>query len=333
MTMNYAFLSPLSCQRMRLNFRLSPYWLALMLITWGAARSASGQGQPQPAADRGVLSEPTFEATSIQRQPVNRATILISFNARTVTSQLDIKVAGSSSTLHRSEMKPDELATTLSGLRPGQKPQQLSATVTSASGYSGALAISGTVLDEGFRSTDLAASLPYDNKNGQVKVGTAKGTESGPVTVSGKPVGQTKVDGYVVTGKVRVNLKGVSKVQSTDQQISVTAEGISLLNNAPALTSTDTQVLRSVTFAAAVGDRGRIITEVTWKDKSGRAYVTRSYLDVMADANSLYTSTSGFVDLEIQQLNANHVAHRATDEEYASSLNRILSGETEAKVK
>jgi hypothetical protein len=77
---------------------------------------------------------------------------------------------------------------------------------------------------------------------------------------------------------------------------------------------------------------GRIITELSGKKTDSKPYARRSYLYVLADSKKLYTSTSGFVDLDIQKLKADLDAHAISQDQYNLRLNAILSGATESGV-
>jgi hypothetical protein len=52
-------------------------------------------------------------------------------------------------------------------------------------------------------------------------------------------------------------------------------------------------------------------------------------LYVLADPNQLYTSTSGFIDLDVQKLKADRAANRIDEGQYAARMTAILSGATE----
>jgi hypothetical protein len=270
----------------------------------------------------------TFRQAEIKRQKLTKTEVQITLQARSTIPKLNVTIAGVTNDLHPSEIPSDTYQESMVGVQSGQKPQ-LTKTITSADGYAGELAITARAVNPGFGVSESKTVLPYETKNGQLKLEATKGGRTGPVGVSAKPTKYTVTDGYVVKGEVGVSLKGVSKLKDEGLAVTVTAEGITLLNRRQSTPNTSQDFYQSVTFAAADGDRGRITTQVSGKTESGKDYVRRSYLYVLADPNQLYTSTSGFLDLDIQKLKADRAANRIDEGQYAARMTAILSGATE----
>lgn len=270
----------------------------------------------------------TFRPGEIKRQKLTKTEVQITLEARSAIPQLNITVAGITNDLHPSETPSNTYEQSMVGVQSGQKPQ-LTGTITSADGYAGELAITARSVSPGFAITESKAVVPYETENGRLKLDATKGSGTGPVGVSAEPTKYTITDGYVVKGEVGVSLKGVSKLKDEGLSVTVTAEGVTLLNREQSTPNTSQDFYQSVTFAAADGDRGRITTQVSGKTESGKDYLRRSYLYVLADPNQLYTSTSGFIDLDIQKLKADRAANRIDAGQYTSRMTAILSGTTE----
>jgi hypothetical protein len=216
-------------------------------------------------------------------------------------------------------------------MQPGQKPQ-IAGRITTTAGQTGQISISGRTLNSNSDVPDVHADVPFRNQKGQLKLSSP--TATGPVAISVKPTNQTVGDGYVVKGDLTVSLKAVSNVQPSGVTVDTSAEGVTLVSSAPSanLAPSATDVTRSITFVASDGQRGRILTQIKGKTRTGKDYIRRAYLYVLADANKLYTSSSGFVDLEIQKLQADHDARRISDDQYNAGVNAVLSGATESGV-
>jgi hypothetical protein len=270
----------------------------------------------------------TFRPAEIKRQKLTKTNVQITFQARSAIPELDVMVAGITNALHASEIPSGTYQENMMGLQNGQKNQMTKA-ITSAEGYSGEIAITARTVKPGFEVAEFKTVLPYETKNGQLKLETTKSGRSGPVGVTAKPTKYTITDGYVVKGEVGVSLKGVSKLKDEGLSLTVNAEGITLLDRQESAANTSQDFYQSITFAAGDGDRGRITTQVSGKTESGKDYVRRSYLYVLADPNQLYTSTSSFIDLDIQKLKADRAANRIDEGQYAARMTAILSGATE----
>jgi hypothetical protein len=301
-----------------------------LLLTLGSHISA-GQTIPAIRYDSAPQSDTSFHATEVKRQKVTTTTVLLTLTAKMDVAQLDLKLSGTTAELHHSEMKADLNERSISGLQAGQKPQ-LTGQITTAAGQSGQISISGRATNSGFAVPDVNAHVPFQNQKGQLKLSSPTG--SGPVGVSAKPTSQTVGDGYVVKGDVTVSLKAVSDVPAAGLTVDVNAEGITLLTSAPSQSQppTASDVTRSITFVARDGQKGRILTQITGKTRNGKDYVRRSYLYVLATPNQLFTSSSGFVDLDIQKLKADLDTHLVTSGQFAAGMNAILSGATESGV-
>lgn len=283
-----------------------------------------------PQTDTSPTAAPTFRPIDVKRQKLTKTDVQITVQARSDISQLHVMVAGFTNELTESGTPSATSTHEMGDIRSGQK-SQLTKSVTSADGYSGVLDIIAQAVSPGlgiaFGGNESKATLPYATKDGRLKLQATKASQAGLVGVTAKPTKYTVTDGYVVKGEVTVSLKGVSQLK--DQVVTTTAEGITLLDHAQSPSNTSQQFEQSVTFAAADGDRGRITTQVSGKTTSGKDYVRRSYLYVLAGPDKLYTSTSGFVDLDIQKLKADRAANRIDDVRYAARLTEILSGATE----
>ena len=220
----------------------------------------------------------------------------------------------------------------LAALKVGQKPQ-FAGEITTANGQSGQITISGVALNSGTANApQIRAAVPFHNQDGQLRIGKVNGI--GPLAIAAKPTSQTMSDGYVVKGDVTVSLKAVNNVPSAGLSVDVSAEGVTLLaTEAPdAQPASPAEIARSITFVVRDGQRGRILTQLSGKTAGGKDYIRRSYLYVMATPTQVLTSTSGFVDLDIQQLKASLAAHAISGEEYAAAMDAILSGATESGV-
>jgi hypothetical protein len=270
-----------------------------------------------------------FRPAEIKRQKLTQTEVQITLQARSAIPELDVTVAGITNDLQQTEATTEPYRQSMSQVQKGQKPQ-LTKTITSVDGYSGELDIMARMVNPGFGVTESRTVMPYETKGGQFKLSATKGSQGGAIGVSAKPTKYTVTDGYVVKGAVGVSLKGVSKLQEQSISVTVTAEGVTLLDRDKSTPSSAQQFWQSITFAAADGQRGRITTQVSGKTEAGKDYARRSYLYVLADPNQLFTSTSGFVDLDIQKLKADRAANRIDDTQYTAGLTAILSGSTEA---
>jgi hypothetical protein len=285
-----------------------------------------GQGQATRQMDVAPAGV-TFRPTEVKRQKLTKTDVQITLQAHSAIPELDVMVAGITNALHASEIPSGSYQESMKGLQNGQR-NQLTKAITSAEGYSGEIAITTRAVKPGSEVAEFKTVLPYETKNGQLKLETTKSGRSGPVGVTAKPTKYTIADGYVVKGEVGVSLKGVSKLKDEGLSVTVNAEGITLLDRQQSA-NTSQDFHQSITFAAADGERGRITTQVSGKTESGKDYVRRSYLYVLGDPNQLYTSTSGFIDLDIQKLKADRAANRIDEGQYAARMTAILSGATE----
>lgn len=304
--------------------RGSSLWCVAFLLT----QTLSLPGQAPTQTDISPTAGPAFRQTEVKRQKLTKTDVQITVQARSDIPELNLTVVGITNDLPQSETPSGTYQQSMAGIHSGQK-SQLTKSITSAEGYGGELDITARAVNPGFGVTESKATLPYETKDGRLKLQSTKGGQTGPVGVSAKPTKYTVTEGYVVKGEVGVSLKGVSKLQEQGLSVTVTAEGITLLEQGQPTPNTPQQFTQSVTFAAADGDRGRITTQVSGKTEAGRDYVRRSYLYVLADPNQLYTSTSGFVDLDIQKLKADRAANRIDEAQYATRMTAILSGATE----
>jgi len=286
------------------------------------------RGQAPSQTDISPTGAATFRQGEIKRQKLTKTEVQITLQARSDIPELNLKVTGITNDPPKSETPAETYQQSMVGIQSGEK-SQLTKTITSADGYAGELDITTRIVNPGFGVTESQTAVPYQTKNGQLKLEATKGGRIGPVGVSAKPTKYTITDGYVVKGEVGVSLKGVSKLKNEGLSVTVTAEGITLLDRQQSTPNTAQDFYQSITFAAADGERGRITTQVSGKTESGKDYVRRSYLYVMADPTQLYTSTSGFIDLDIQKLKADRAANRIDEGQYAARMTAILSGATE----
>jgi hypothetical protein len=292
----------------------------------GQTNSSVGYDVPQQKAA-------SFRPIEIKRQKVTTSSFLLTLTALQDVATVNLKLSGTTAELHPDEMKLDPAWRNFAALKTGQRPQ-FAGEITTANGQSGQITISGTALDAGAStaSPPIHADVPFQNQKGQLKLGKVNGI--GPLTVAAKATSQTVSDGYVVKGDVTVSLKAVSNVPPVGMTVEVSAEGITLVaSEVPASQpQSSTEVARSITFVARDGQKGRILTQISGKTTTGKNYVRRAYLYVLAAPTQLFTSTSGFVDLEIQKLKADLTAHLISNEQYDVALTAILSGATESGV-
>jgi hypothetical protein len=281
--------------------------------------------------DTGPTSDVTFQPSQVTRTKITATNLLFTLQSKLDLAQLGISIVGTSSALHVDETKPDNRTAVISGVKAGQK-SQIPAMVVSVPGQTGKLTITARGVNPGFNVTAAETDIPFQNRNGQLKLAQTKpNSGNSPVAVSVKTGDTIRSDGYIVTGQIKIALKGILRIPQDQFKITVTAEGVTLVSKGdekPEPPGSD-PLTRTITFAAVDGQKGRIITEAAGRTAEGKPYVRRSYLYVLADPTNVYTSTSGFVDLEIQRLRANLAAKSITQEEYATRMNAILSGASE----
>jgi len=272
--------------------------------------------------------QPTFTVRSSTRQKLTTTTVELTFIPKTDLSQLDFKIHGTTAPLHNSETAGIDHETSLGSLKAGQK-SQIAGTVVSAPGESGEIELSGRAVNAGFSVSEVQARVPYENEGGKLQVRSPSQAEGSTVAVSAEPVQALVSDGYVVEGDMRLVSKGFSGLDRGGD-VKLSAEGVTLLDSKSPLTKSDREVIQSVRFAAADGQKGRIIAEIVSKNKNGQPFVRRAYLYVLATAAKIYTGTSGFTELEIQKLKDDRGAHRITDEQFEAAMTAVLSGATDA---
>ena len=294
--------------------------LAALTTIAAAAMSAQPVDGPQS----------TFTVRRSTRQKLTTTTVGLTFQAKTDLSQLDLKIGGTTAPLHNSETVEIDHESSLGSLKTGQK-SQITSMVVSASGESGEIQLTGKTVDEQFGVSDLHATVPYVNKGGKLQVKNPSQAEGNTVVVAAKPLQRLTSDGYVVEGDMRLVSKGFGGLDEGGD-VKLSAEGITLLDSKSPSTKVNREVIQSVRFAVADGQKGRIIAEIAAKNKSGKPYVRRAYLYVLATAAKIYTGTSDFTELEIQKLKDDRSAHRITDEQFDAAMTAVLSGTTDVGV-
>jgi hypothetical protein len=292
------------------------------------AQSVSVEAQSQTQTDTSPAFGVAFRPSEIKRQKLTQTAVQITLEARADIPEVGLTVEGATTELKETEGTAKPNQETISHLHKGQAPQ-ITETITSADGYSGELNVTARMVYPSQATSKSSTVVPFETSQGELKLGATKAIQGGAIAVSAEPIRYTRPDGYVVTGAVGVSLKGVSTLQEDSISVTVKAEGVTLLDRRKPISPLGHEFWQSITFAAVDGQRGRITTQVSGKTQGGKEYVQTSYLYVLADPNQLLTSTSSFLDLDIQKLKADRAANRISASQYAAGLTALLSGATE----
>src|SRR5439155_22974721 len=123
---------------------------------------------PRPPVDAAPTNDTAFETREVKCQKLTITNVLVTVLPKAAMATLEVAIAGLNAELHRDEMKPDIHSTTLSGVKPGQKPP-ITGQIVSSPDQTGTLAITARATNPGFAVASTETEVPFQNKNGQLK--------------------------------------------------------------------------------------------------------------------------------------------------------------------